>query len=367
MLEELRAKCKKSLRKQMIISAVIAIVLLVAPLMAPLRFLMGPKEMTDIANLEKYEGKYVSYEIEYAFDYYMESYSYNSDTGRRTSTNSYGYIVYDWDANACFAVEIASKHDKDMNDIMDATWNGTEIEKTVVAEGTLKELKGDDLKYFKESAAYYEDIPGFENSVKYYVIDYNRINNVPLGIVALCYFGIMICAIFFIIALVKALTHKADKRVKKFLEANISVREDQIDNDLRTATKIGSNLWAGQLFTIYIASANIHILDNRNIVWAYYYSRSGRNSVSQVRTYNKDKKMVAINLSANLSQALLEEYVAKQPQMIVGYDRDLDKQYSKDFEGFLNLRYYAAKKQSEENTADYNTEFASTDYSGMDE
>ncbi len=367
MLEELRAKCKASLRKQMIWSAVIAIVLLLAPLMAPLSFILGPKEMTDVSKLEDYKGKYVSYEIQYAFDYYMESYSYNSDTGRRTGTNSYGYIVYDWDANVCFAVELATKNDDAMNDIMDATWENEEIDTTVVAKGTLRELKGEDLKYYKESVEYLSEIPGFEETVQFYVLDYNEINGIPFVIVVFAYIGILICAIIFIVGLVKALTHRADKKLQKFLEANITVREDQIDSDLRTATKIGTNVWAGQLFTVYIANANIHILNNRDLVWAYYYKRTGKNAVSQVRTFNKDKKMVAINLSENLSKQLLEVYVEKQPQMVIGYDRDLEKQYNKEFEAFLNLRYYAAKQQAEDNTAEYSAEYASTDYSGFDE
>lgn len=366
MLEEIRAKCKKSLKKQMIWSGAIALVLLLAPLMAPLSLILGPREMPDAGDLEKYKGKYVSYEIEYAFDYYVESYTVNSDTGRRTSTNSYGYVVYDWESNTCFAIEMQSKYDDEMNDIMEETaeyfYYGTAPTTKLEATGTLAELEGKELEYFKESVEDLEEyIPGIMDAAAYYVIDYNEVNGVPIVLVVFAWMGIAVCLWILVVALIKMLTNKADKKLKKFLDTHMTVREDQIDADLRAAKKIGGSVWAGQLFTVYIASSAIQIIDNRDLVWAYYYKRTGRYAVSQVRTFNKDKKMVAINLSEALSKQLLNAYVDTQPQMVLGYDRDLEKQYNKNFSEFLNLRYNPAKQQAAENTAEY----ASTDYSDL--
>ncbi|MBQ9120530.1 MAG: hypothetical protein IJY09_10855 [Lachnospiraceae bacterium] len=368
MLEEARAKCKKSLQKQMIWSAVIAIVLLLAPLMAPLSLILGPKEL-DAKNMEDYKGKYVSYTIRYAFVDYAESYSVNKDTGNRVRTNSYSYVIYDWDSNTCFSVEVSSKDYDTMEDIEDETLDycdGAEKGETSLRiKGTLRELKGEELEYFKEGIEYTgakNKIKNISEHTKYFVIDYDEVNGIPMVVVIFAYIGIAVCVIIFIVGLVKTLTDAPNKKLKKFLDANMTVREDQIDTDMRGAVKVGANVWAGKQYTVYLVSSTIRVLVNKNLVWAYYYKRTGRNAVSQVRTFNKDKKMVVINLSEALSKQLLAAYAEMQPQMVLGYDRDLEKMYNKDFTGFLNLRYNQAQQQMAENTADFGSDYMNSGY-----
>ena len=93
MLETMKNNAKKAAKKRIIIWAIVIVVLMFAPLLAPLQYLIGPKDLTGKTNLDyaKYEGKYVEFEVKYVLDYYMEQISKNTKTGARRTTG-YGYV-----------------------------------------------------------------------------------------------------------------------------------------------------------------------------------------------------------------------------------------------------------------------------------
>ncbi len=92
-----------------------------------------------------------------------------------------------------------------------------------------------------------------------------------------------------------------------------------------------------------------HILCNKDLVWGYYFRRTGRNSVSEMRLYTKDKKVFHISLTEQETKEALQYYVAEQPHMVIGYTSDLEKTYQKNFTEFLNLRYNPAMREAEVN------------------
>ncbi len=373
MLEELKGRAQKSAKTRIIGWAITIVVLMIAPLFAPIQMILGPKDLTGKTNLDysKYEGKYVSLDVSYVLGYYMEEYTVDK-SNRRTSTNKYGYIVYNYDDNSCVGVWLPKSEDSQMQKKIDATLefllSGTEASESKKVKGTLKPLTGQELDFYKESIEELEEyIPGIVEASAYYYIVYESVNRIPTYVIYLIYIVCAIGVIMIIVSLIQLLSKKSEKDLNKFIAANPGVTEAQIDSDMRAAVRIGKKnaIFAGQRFTVWQVNTAVKILDNSKLVWAYYYRVTGRNSVSQTRIFNIDHKMIAINASKDASDKLLSAYVATQPHMIIGYKSELEKQYNKDFRGFLDLCYNNAGQNSENDG--YTTQFNNESTSNQDE
>lgn len=88
------------------------------------------------------------------------------------------------------------------------------------------------------------------------------------------------------------------------------------------------------------------ILANQNLIWGYYFRRTGRNSVSEMRLFTKERDRFGINLSEANTQEALRIYGAEQPHMVIGYSAELEKMYNKDFNAFLELKYNPATREN---------------------
>lgn len=353
MLEGLRNSIKKTAKKRIIAWAIAIVIMMVAPLLAPVRFILGPEDITGKTNLDysAYEGRYVKFEVEYALDYYMEEYSVNSKTGRRNSTNSYGYIVYNYDDNTCFGAWLPSSKDKEMEKRMDAAatlfYEGKKTDGSVTVKGTMRKLSGDSLKYYQESLQSLEEyIPGVTEAAVLYYIDFMSVNYIPFYAIvmlyAICFAGLVII----LVTLFGLVADRTNKHLKKFLKAHPGVTEDQVDSDMVSAVYINAKnpIWAGRRFTVWKVGATFKLLDNRKLIWAYYYRVTGKRAVSQTRIYDTGRKMTAINASQDVSEKLLNAYLETQPQMIIGYKAEIEKEFKKNFEGFMNLKYNPAQQ-----------------------
>ncbi len=345
MLEDIKTRSQKAAKKRIIVWAIVIVVLMLAPLLAPLQYLIGPKDLTDEKNLDykKYEGKYVEFEVKYVFGSYMEKISKNTKTGSRRTTG-YGYVVYNYNDNSCFAAYLPASQKSTMNNLIDQAENiyfyGIEGTKSVKVKGTLKKLSGTELRFYNETIEELEEIiPGITDAAVVYYVDSESVNRIPTVFVwiiyAVCVFGL----IQIVISAVRLSTGSAQKQIDKFISAHPGSTEGEIDSDMRAASKVTDSLWAGHHYTVWLEGVKIKILDNTKLVWAYYYRVTGRQNISQVLTFDLDKKKVPINISKESGEKLLAVYLQTQPQMVVGYKSEIEKQYKKDFAGFLNIAY----------------------------
>ena len=71
------------------------------------------------------------------------------------------------------------------------------------------------------------------------------------------------------------------------------------------------------------------------------------NSASQMRLFTTAKKMFSINLSEAETQEALKFYGEEQPHMVIGYSKELETCYQKNYEQFLNLKYNPAKNMEQ--------------------
>ena len=348
---------RKSTTKSVITRAVIALIVVVIAIglvhSSILALIKGPVTIDGDTDFEQLEGQYVEYTANLIVDEFVRQTTRKEGSTKETLKNI-SYLVLDWDYGYIFGAELPKKNEERMNANIEETWSWLyeEIDETSFTEtfrGTWKELTGKRLQYFKETITEDMGEEFMQLAVPYY-IDTNSIGgDLRSQTVA----GLIFAAaalLYMIYVLFRHFTGSYDKNIRKFLQNNPGVTMEQIEADFQAAQKVSSNIWVGRRFTIYTSGIYAEILDNSKQVWAYYYRRTGRNSVSQLRVYNVNKGMNPINCSEAEAKQIMEIYIPVQPQMLFGYDKAWEKLFDKDFQGFLNLRYNAAvQKAREEN------------------
>lgn len=136
------------------------------------------------------------------------------------------------------------------------------------------------------------------------------------------------------------------KDFRRYLQKNADVSMETIEADFGRAHPINKRTWVGRRWTIYMAGARAKLITNKDILWGYYFKRTGRNSVSEMRLYAIDKTILHVPLSETETHNALQYYADEQPQMIVGYNADLEKMFAKNFEEFKELKYNPAMREA---------------------
>ena len=114
-----------------------------------IKYFRGAVPLREVYGTEQAGDEYVSFDINYVLDAFMES--YRTRSGVRTKSSIY-YLVLDEEAGAV-PVRISGKMEAEMDRIMDETWDylkgvRSEPPQGMHVEGTLKKLKGDGKKYY---------------------------------------------------------------------------------------------------------------------------------------------------------------------------------------------------------------------------
>lgn len=357
MLTTLRKLTTKSVMVRAILALVIAGIALGLSHSSILSLIKGPVVIDGDTDFEQLEGQYVEYTANLIVDEYVRQTTRKEGSTKETLKNI-GYLVLDWDYGYIFGAELPKSNEERMNANIDETWSwlAEEIEESSISEtfrGTWKELTGKRLQYFKETIT---DDMG-EEFMQFAVPYYIDTNSIGADLRSKTITSLVIAALavlYMVYILFRHFTGSYDKHIRKFLQNNPGVTMEQIEADFQAAQKVSSNIWVGRRYTIYISGIYADILDNSKQVWAYYYRRTGRNSVSQLRVYSVNKEMTPINCSESDAKKIMEIYIPVQQQMLFGYDKAWEKLYNKDFQGFLNLHYNGAVQKMREASFDSN-------------
>lgn len=342
MKETLRKHAAKSLGIRAAISAVIIIASLVFTKAGIFSLLLGGKPIDGSSDFDALEGKQVSYDASYILAEYVRRTSTNTDTHQTTLTNV-GYIVWDYENDVLFGIYLPSANSSEMDDRIDETWEWMyyeidEISNAKHVNGTLRTMSGKELQYFQETIDELLEADAMD-MVRFYTIDEGKVNGFDknwLIVISLIDAGFLIFLIWSILSYV---TQNYYKAIQKFLDLNTTIQESRMEADFASAVAFQNNIWVGRRWTIYMKGMKSYLMDNRRQVWAYYYQRTGRNPVSQIRFFDCDKKNRNIDIPNRKYEDMLKVYAENQPQMLLGYDKDWEKMYKKNFEEFLNLRY----------------------------
>lgn len=365
MLETLKKKSGKSRMTRAIVSIVIVIGLLALTKFAIFDVITGPTKLDLTSSPDAYEGKYVTIDVEnYLTDYVEHSTTTTNTTSGHKSTRVDGnsYIVFnafdDYEQNASvwyyYSVYMNKNMQTDFYDKIDETWDYWFDETGTVAPPAPTTVTGTWTKLSSQLERYYRETlteMGVEENefdvIYLYTVDTAKIGGQSAGFFWVCMAAALLLLIYFIYNIINYFNSTYISSVNAYLRNNTTVSMAAIEADFSQAHPIGKNVWVGRKWTIYMDGPKAKILSNGDLLWGYYYRRTGKNSASQMRLFTTAKKMFSINLSEAETQEALKFYGEEQPHMVIGYSKELETCYQKNYEQFLNLKYNPAKNMEQ--------------------
>lgn len=342
MLETFKKRVTRNLIGRIVISAIIIGGVFFFSGKPILMFIKGAEPITAGMDYDAAEGSFVSFDAKYIIDEYVRQTERNSDSKKETLKNI-SYFIYFEEDGYFFGIEVPSSKEDEMNQYIDDTisWLNGETEELTnfkSVKGTWTELTGKRLQYYQEQIT--DDLGAeFLDIALPYYIDTNKVGERTFVSIYICLAVIALTVIYLLYSLIQYFTGSSQKHLKKYLDANPSVTMEHLEVDFASASAISGNIWVGRRWTFHISGIYADILENKDLVWGYYYHRSGRHSESTLRLYDINKHLHGLNASEKEAMAALNIYEQQQPHMVVGYKKETEKLFDKDFQGFLDLRY----------------------------
>lgn len=364
MLDTLRKQAKKSNMWRCLFSVIGAVILLVCTKFAIFDVITGPSKLDITSDPESYDGKYVTIDADFLLYDYIEHTTttkrkYSSSTSTRV--DGYSYIAFqsidDYEnqtsiwyfysiyMNKDKQSEMSSKIDQTLEYLIDETGN-VAPPNPVSVTGTWTKMEPQIERYFRDSMAEMEITESDFDRFYFYELDTEHIG----GVNTLLFWVLTAtAAALFVYAIISAIgifNNAYMKPIQQFLQQNSSVSLSSIEADFNQAHLIQNHVWIGKNWTVYMAGNKAKIFTNKDLTWGYYFCRTGRNSVSEMRLYTKEKNnMISIGLTEQSTKEALKIYGEELPWIIVGYDDQLEKLYNRDFPAFLELKYNPAMKE----------------------
>lgn len=365
MLETLRKKAKKTNAWRIILSVIGIVILLAVTRFAVFDVITGATPVDITADPASYENRYVTVDADFILYDYIEHTTTTTRKygGSSTSTNGYSYValnsVDDYEKQSSvfyfYSIYLNKSKEQEMSSKIDQAWECLTDETGTIAppdpvtfRGVWKKMDAQTEKYFRDAML---DLGISETDIDlfyFYELDTKNIGgmNAPLFWVLMA--GAALLILFMIFSIMGLFSDSYAKPIQQYLQKDSSVSIAAIEEDFNQAHLIGSQVWIGKKWTIYMEGNKAKILANKNLVWGYYFRRTGRNSVSEMRLFTNEKRMVGISLSEKETHEALQFYTAEQPHMVVGYSAELEKMYNKNFNAFLELKYNPAPRDMQE-------------------
>lgn len=364
MLETLKKKSRSSNIIRAVISIIIVVALLAFTKFSIFDVITGPTKVDITAAPETYEGKYVTLDAEYfLYDYVDHTTTTTKKYGGSTTTvNGQSYVAFqsvDDYENATsiwyfYSVYLDKSKQSSMSakideafDYLEDDTGSTPPPEPVTVTGTWSKMDSEMERYFGQALAELGVEETEYDKFYFYEIDTKKIGgfNPPLFWVMM---AVAAAALLYgVLSIIGIFSNGYLKEIQKYLQKDSSVSMAMIEADFSQAHTIAKDVWIGRKWTVYMLGNKAMILANKDLIWGYYYRRTGRNSVSEMRLYTKERKLFHVSLSEADTQSALKIYVEEQPHMVIGYTNELEKMYNKNFTDFMNLKYNPAKNAAE--------------------
>ncbi len=357
MLETLKKKSKKSHIITVAVCAAIAIVLMAITKFAIFDVITGPQKLDLTADPAAQEGRYVSMDVQFVLSDFVEHTTTSQkkySSKKTTRVDGYSYLAFEPVLNYeedtavwyFYGIYMKKADQEKLYQTMEDTWDyledstqSTAPPEPVTIKGTWKKMDSSVERYCRQTLVDLGVEEGDYDVVRFYTLDGDN-----LGGQDKIFFWVLMaiagaCLLFGLWNVVGIFGTGYLSDINSYLRKNSSISLMEIENDFKNAQTVGSNVWIGKKWTIYMAGANARLINNRELVWGYYYYRSGRHGVSELRLYDINKKTYFIGMPEKLATEALNIYKESQPHMIPGYTKELEKLYNKNFDEFLNLKY----------------------------
>lgn len=367
MFETLRKRARKTYLWRAGLSLIAMVVILVATKGAVFQLAAGMGGMDIEAAPETYEGKAVVLDAEFfVTDYVEHTTTTVRDSGSRsTSTDGNSYIAFqsvynngdEYSTWYFYSIYMRDSKTEMLYDKIDETWEylndeaGTTMPPAPVkVMGTWTRMDSQLESYYTETLDEIGITEGDYDKIYFYTLDTGKLGGVNSYLFWVLMAGCVLCLLWFVTSFIGCFRKTYEKEIHKYLKKNTACSLGEIEADFTTAHPVGKDVWVGKKWTIYMSGTVAKIVQNQDLVWGYYFKRTGKNAVSQMQLYTADKKSIYISLSEELTKEALRYYGEEQPQMIVGYSADLEQTYQKNLPAFLDLKYNPVMKEAPEGT-----------------
>ncbi len=353
MLETLK---KRSFKTSLILSVILIIagIFVIATSFPDTLAAVSGYETFEDLEPDEIRNQLVEIDVTANFGCYMEEYSENTSTHRRTTTDLY-YVIWTGDDYATdfryMSIKVPVRYEDEMEEIAENTYNEMRSAPLHLV-GKIRKLSSEEYEYFEEyfseagwSAAEIEEV-----TLPYYIdVTGSSVANSNTGVyILLCLLGVFFIA-FAIFRIVKASRGGYLKKFRKAYE-DAGYSESSIESDLASATSYNKKgtIKIGRLCTYYDLSSTVpKAIANNKILWAYQNTTTHRtNGIKTGVTYSvvifadgeKTGYTIGVPNEAT-AQEMLQKMNAMLPWVVVGYSEDLRKLFNKDRAHFLELRY----------------------------
>lgn len=352
MFSQLKKVTNRSAIIQAIIFIIIALALLAITKFGFISLITGPEELdTDGTRLSDYEGEYVEIEFQWVYGVYEEDTVTRTVNGIKTGTDTtdYGYLI--WDDNLVdesifsdgssgtfYGILAPTKYDDELTEMMDS-----DDPDTMTLKGTITKMDSQSLNFFNTTLGElfaYNGIYDYQNTDLYetaYYLDVNTIGNKDILFIVIASIAALIFILLAVRAIYKLVSNSYIKDIQKYLKANPDDAESQLDSELTNAYQFGSSVWVGPRHTFIANGTKVTIYNNRKIIWAYHYYKTGKNPVSQIRLFDTDKKMHTYNIGKDKAHDVLNCYYANCPHMVIGYEKQYEDMFKHNFDEFVRM------------------------------
>lgn len=354
MLEELKKKSFKKSLPGTIFIFIVAVVLAVIAI--PKMINVINFEDLELDELDEIKDQNVRIGVTTNFGSFLEEYSENTSTHKRTTTHYY-YITMTGDEKSLYtddyrfiAIKVPVQYKKQMEKIMDYT-EQQEFADPFYLVGHIRKLDSEEYRYFKlvwtrsgETSQWIED-----NTLRYY-IDVTG-TSVATGknlIYAILLVGAGVLVVWGVIRVIRGTSGGYIKAFTNDIQS-AGYTENSIFSDINGAASFsGDNIKVGRLCLYYGMNDTVpRAIPISKILWAYQNTTTHRtNGVKTGTTYSlmifvdgrKSATVISVPSEA-VAQGVLQQMNVMYPWVVVGYSDEIKKMFNKDRAQFLQLRY----------------------------
>lgn len=360
MLEKLKKKSIVKALPAVIILFIVGIVLIGLEVSNLKSLIRGHVKFETLAPEEINADLIVDASIDVNFGAFMEEYEENTKT-HATRTTSLYYIIWTGDEDSedykYMGIKVPASDERKMEEMAEAAYN-YEYSDPIEYSGAVNKMSSQEYEYFKE---YFLESGWSEEEVEEYTLPYYISAGALIGGAATTVYGVfgigVILIVIGLIMLIHALTGGKLKAFKKEIEeSGFSQADVEFDYESAKLFNKGNDLRIGRRFIFYMGGNKPHIIVNDQVIWAYQQNTTHRTNGIKTGTTHEilvyqlnNKKIAHIFVPKEALGTEVLQYINQViPKAVVGYSDELVRLYQKDYQEFLQLRYYEQQTQNSE-------------------
>lgn len=356
MLQELKKKSIVKALPAVIILLIAGIALIIAEF-SNFRSLMKGHVQFELLEPDEINGDLiVDASIDVNFGGFMEEYEENTKTHIRRTTDMY-YIIWTGNEDSIdyryMGIKVPVSYKAQMEMMADATAE-YEYSDPISFSGAVNKMSSQEYQYFKE---YFEEMGWTKEEIDDYTLPYYiNVGALTGGAATTVYVVLGIGVVLILIGifmLVNALTGGKLKTFEKEIEASgLSLADVEYEYESAKVFYKRTDLRIGSRCFFYIVGNQPHMIANDKVVWAYQQNTTHRtNGIKTGTSYEilvyclDSKKTAHVYIpNENVGGEVLKYMNQIMPKAVVGYSDELVSLFRKDYQGFLQLRYYRTEQ-----------------------